>query len=115
MGLEGHCRRTRRVLARFAGGDPAFPAQALNGSYSYLPPFLALAGLALWARKRGHPGAGRLARAAGLFAVSIAFRTVDLAVCDGWPLGTHAFWHGLNAVVLWLAATGLVAQGRRTA
>lgn len=92
-----------------------FPAQALNGSYSYLPPLLALAALAAWAGRRGHPGVSRLALAAGLFAASIAFRTVDLAVCDAWPLGTHAVWHGLNAVVLWLAATGLVAEGRRAA
>jgi hypothetical protein len=92
-----------------------FPDHALNGSYSYLPALLALATLALWAGRRGHPGAVRLALGAGLFAVSIAFRTVDLAVCEAWPLGTHAVWHCLNAAVLWLAATGLVAESRPAA
>jgi hypothetical protein len=105
-GLAGYWLASRLVTL-------SFPAQALNGSYSYLPPLLALAGLAAWARRLGSPGAGRLALAAGLFAASLVFRTVDLAVCDAWPLGTHVVWHCLNAIVLWLAATGLVAAGRR--
>lgn len=89
-----------------------FPPGTLNGSTDYLPPFLALAVLAVWARWRGHAAAARLAAAAGLFAVALGFRTVDLAWCPAWPLGTHAFWHGLNAVVLWLATTGLCAADR---
>lgn len=106
-GLAGYWLASRLLTAPFA-------AQAMNGSYSYLPPLLALAGLAAWAGQRAHPGARRLALAAGIFAVSIGFRTVDLAVCNAWPLGTHAVWHGLNAAVLWLAATGLIAGERRT-
>lgn len=107
-GLAGYWLASRLVTA-------PFPAGALNGSYSYLPALLALAGLAAWAGRREHPGTARLAAGAGLFAASIALRTVDLAVCDAWPLGTHAAWHCLNAVVLWLVAAGLVAEGRRTA
>ncbi|KAA5596254.1 ceramidase domain-containing protein [Blastochloris sulfoviridis] len=44
-------------------------------------------------------GAGLLA-AAGLFAVSLTARTLDMAVCAAWPLGTHALWHLLNAAAL---------------
>ena len=91
-----------------------FPADALNGSLGYVPALLALAGLAAWAGRRKHPGAGRLAAAAGLFAVSLGFRTADLALCASWPLGTHAVWHCLNAGVLWLAATGLAARKATT-
>jgi hypothetical protein len=87
-----------------------FPAGALNGSIAYLPALLMLAGLAAWSGLQRHPGARRLALAAGLFAVSLGFRTVDLDLCADWPLGTHAVWHCLNAGVLWLAATGLVAR-----
>jgi hypothetical protein len=87
-----------------------FPAGALNGSVGYLPALAALAGLAAWAGARRHPGAARLGVAAGLFAVSLAFRTVDLDLCAQWPLGTHAVWHCLIAGVLWLAATALVAR-----
>jgi hypothetical protein len=46
-------------------------------------------------------GRGLLA-AAAVFAVSLLFRSIDHAVCSGWPLGTHFAWHGLNAVVLFL-------------
>ncbi len=38
---------------------------------------------------------------AGIFLVSLAFRTVDVASCGSLPLGTHFLWHVLNAVVLY--------------
>jgi hypothetical protein len=43
-----------------------------------------------------------LGAAAALFFVSLAFRTVDRAICGVFPLGAHFVWHLLNAVVLWL-------------
>lgn len=88
-----------------------FPRGALNGSYSYLPPLLVLALLAGWARSLGHPGARRLAAAAGVFLASLVLRTVDQDLCASWPLGTHFAWHCLNGLVLYLAATSL-APGR---
>lgn len=88
----------------------SFPAGALNGSYTYFPALVAVAGLAAWARWQKYPGTRRLALGAGVFAVSLVFRTVDLALCDVWPSGTHAVWHCLNAVVLWLVTTGVVAE-----
>jgi len=105
-GLAGYWLGARAINA-------PFPSGALNGSTDYLPPLVALAVLAAWARARKHPAAARLALGAGLFGVSIGFRTMDLAWCAAWPPGTHAIWHGLNAVVLWLAATGLCANGGR--
>lgn len=85
----------------------SFPPGSLNGSYSYLPPLLALAVLAGYAGWKRHPGGRRLVAAAGIFAVSLALRTVDQAWCDAWPYGTHFLWHCLNAVVLYGAATAL--------
>ncbi len=105
-GLAGYWLGARMIVA-------PFPAGALNGSTDYLPPLVALAVLAAWARARRHPAAARLALGAGLFAVSLGFRTVDLAWCAAWPPGTHAAWHGLNAVVLWLATTALCARPGR--
>jgi hypothetical protein len=87
-----------------------FPPGSFNGSYSYLPPLIALAGLAGWAWRAGHASAGRLAAAAGVFLVSLAFRTFDQSQCAAWPLGTHFIWHCLNAVVLYLAGTALVPR-----
>ena len=57
---------------------------------------------------RREAGFGLLGIAA-LFAVSLALRTLDRAVCPVWPLGTHALWHLLNAGVLY----GLIAVAVR--
>ena len=93
-----------------------FPPGSLNGSYAYLPALLALGLLAADAWRRGNAGAARLAAAAGVFVVAIGFRSVDLALCEAWPLGTHFVWHCLIALVAFLAATALQpAHGRRLA
>ena len=36
----------------------------------------------------------------GLLVISITLRSVDMPLCDGFPLGTHFLWHCLNAVML---------------
>jgi hypothetical protein len=47
--------------------------------------------------------------ALGLFAVSLTFRTLDNAVCDTLPLGTHFLWHVLNGCVLYLTTRGYLS------
>ncbi|MER2253398.1 ceramidase domain-containing protein [Methylorubrum podarium] len=79
-----------------------------NGSIDYVPAILALLGVGLALLRRA-PGTARSVLAtAGIFLVSLTFRTVDVGVCARLPLGTHFLWHGLNAVVLYrllIAAT----------
>jgi len=87
----------------------AVPRGTMGGSLLYVPPVLALAALAWYARHRGDRAAPRLAAAFGLFAVAIAVRTVDLPLCRGWPTGVHFVWHLLTAWVLYLAATAVLA------
>jgi hypothetical protein len=87
----------------------AVPPGTMGGSLLYLPPVLALAALAWYARHRAHPAAPRLAAAVGVFAVAIAVRTLDLPLCRTWPTGTHFLWHLLTAWVLYLAATAVLA------
>ncbi len=56
----------------------------------------------------------RFALAAGVFAVSLSFRTADHTVCGNFPVGTHFAWHLLNGLVLYLvsrAATLRQAKG----
>src|SRR5690606_37581483 len=53
----------------------------LGGSQSYIPAFVALLGVGLWLGGRGHPAGRFLLAAAGLFATSLAFRTVDRPLC----------------------------------
>ena len=43
----------------------------------------------------------RLTEIGVLFLVSLTARTLDRSVCAALPIGTHALWHVLNAVVLY--------------
>jgi hypothetical protein len=82
-----------QVLTRLA------PPHALNGSIDYVPPLIALI---LVARAARGPAQHGLNLAVMLFTVSLALRSVDLAACDTFPLGTHFIWHLLNAAVLYV-------------
>jgi hypothetical protein len=84
--------------ARAASG--LLPAGILNQSGDYLPVLVALLVVGYVVRRR--PEGRVILLAAGVFAVSLAFRTVDMAVCDAFPLGTHFVWHMLNAVVIYI-------------
>ncbi|MCZ7657242.1 MAG: hypothetical protein M5U07_05015 [Xanthobacteraceae bacterium] len=79
----------------------AFPPDALNGSIAYLPAFFALAGLGALLGLRGASAGRPLLAASLLFLVSLAFRTIDQAVCAALPIGTHYAWHALNAILLY--------------
>lgn len=79
----------------------AVPAEAVNGSQLYFGAvaILFIAASMLW---RTHPRPAGLYVVAGLvFAVSLVFRSVDLSVCEAWPVGTHFMWHLCNAVVIY--------------
>jgi hypothetical protein len=70
------------------------------GPSRYVPALaaLALTGGALLIRR--HPAAPFVLSASGVFLVSLTFRTIDLPLCDAWPIGTHFVWHILNATTL---------------
>jgi hypothetical protein len=95
-----------------AGREPC-----LKGTLGYAPALAALLLVAGAIRKR-HPAAKSLAFAAGLFALAMLFRWADRDSCPlsmllGAPRGTHAFWHGLNALVLYVLLAAAVADHRR--
>jgi hypothetical protein len=81
------------LLARFA------PPGTLNGSIDYLP---ALAAMLIMLGFVPATIRRTVGLAAAVFVISLAFRTVDQAVCRAFPLGTHFIWHLLNAVVLFV-------------
>lgn len=110
------------VLAFFAAswGFGALPVRWLNGSLSYGSAFVFLAALAVihWRhpggptlQRRREPAA--LALATGLFALSLTFRSLDMAACSWLSVGTHPLWHLLNAGVLYLSTRALVLNERR--
>lgn len=113
LGLPGRSLAVAGLVAAFAVSGQF--AQVLNGSLSYLPALLVLAILAAYHYRRAAVARGALLTATGLLGVSLAFRTMDNALCDAVPAGTHLFWHLLNGVVLYLLLKGLVLNLRAAA
>jgi hypothetical protein len=97
------------LLACLAGR--AFPA-VLNGSLAYGPTLGVLALLAWHQHRGGEPPTFGWAFA--LFGLSLLLRTVDQALCPLWPIGTHLFWHLLNAAVLVLSGMALERGHQRS-
>ncbi|MGO4573663.1 ceramidase domain-containing protein [Microvirga sp. 2TAF3] len=88
-----------------------FPAFTLNGSVGYLPAALALLAVGMLCLMKGVLDAGKaLLLAAGVFAGSLVFRSVDSAICSTLPMGTHFLWHMLNALVLWILMNAAIAH-----
>jgi hypothetical protein len=95
--------------AAAAQGLSGLAPRFLNGSVGYLPALAALIAVAATAKEEGVRRG--LALAALLFAISLALRSVDIALCPAFPLGTHFAWHILNAVVLYiLLRTAMAAR-----
>ena len=83
----------------------------LNGSAGYLPVPLLIALYAGLLRRRSPEAARGLLVGAAMLVVSLAFRTIDEAVCPGFPVGTHFLWHLLNAVMLgWMIRVLVLAS-----
>lgn len=86
----------------------ALPKDWLNGSLGYAPAWLFLIGFAVyhWRARRREPYL--LLTAAGVFTVSLTFRSLDMALCGAVPFGVHFLWHILNAVVLYLTTRAYI-------
>jgi hypothetical protein len=80
----------------------------LNGSLIYAPALILLSGLGLYHFLQGKPERWLLLATAGVFVVSVTCRSVDKAVCDIIPIGTHFLWHVLNGVVLYLSMRAFI-------
>jgi hypothetical protein len=74
---------------------PAFEVSAF-----YWPLPVLILGYAVALRRRYPALARGLAIGAGLLVLSLTFRSLDEALCDSLPLGTHFLWHLLNAAML---------------
>lgn len=84
----------------------------LNGSLVYAPAFLVLIGLGIHHLRHRGPERFLLLGAAGVFSVSLFFRSIDQALCPWFPLGTHFLWHLLNGVLLYLSMRALIMHAR---
>jgi hypothetical protein len=91
----------------FPGPEVQGVKSCLNGSVFYLPALGALIVVGLLLEERRHPAAPYVLWAAAIFAISLTLRSLDLALCDkvlieGQEVGTHAVWHVLTALALFL-------------
>jgi hypothetical protein len=96
------------------------PSAFLNRSVPYLPALLMLIVIAGLVQGRSRHKDSPEARtsewlwiAAGLFTASFFLRSIDIAVCRFFPLGTHFIWHCLNAAVLYVLLRAAIEWSRR--
>jgi hypothetical protein len=91
------------ATAIFFAASPLLGAVIVNvlgSSAFYVPALLAIFAVAAAAGNR--QVATSLRNAGIVFAISIAFRALDMPMCEGLPQGTHLLWHLLNGIVLFL-------------
>lgn len=82
----------------------------LNGSLMYAPAFcliIILGGYHFHQRKH-EPFL--LINAAGVFATSLCFRTIDNIICPYLAIGSHFLWHILNGRLVYLAMKALLTN-----
>lgn len=76
----------------------ALPFFEVSSFYWPVPTLILLYALLL---RRRAPGTARgLAIGAGILVLSLSFRSIDGAVCERVPVGTHFLWHLLNGLML---------------
>lgn len=79
-----------------------------NGSITYAPGISLLLGLGLYHWQQQKRGRVLLLSATGVFSIALLFRTIDLAICPYWTVGTHFLWHLLNGMLLYLLMKALI-------
>lgn len=94
-------------------GAMDLPRAWLNGSLEYGPAWLFLLGLSLWHLKNAGRERFGLLAASAVFTLSLAFRSMDMALCVNLPIGTHFVWHILNGLVLYLTTRAFILNGRK--
>jgi hypothetical protein len=95
---------------------PGVQAKCLNGSLGYFPALFALWLIGGVLAIRRHPAAALVLTAGAVFAVSLAFRSLDYTFCDqvmllGHKTGTHFIWHLLNSLTLFLLLVAAIRYG----
>ncbi|MEM9844440.1 MAG: ceramidase domain-containing protein [Pseudomonadota bacterium] len=73
------------------------PLLGVSSAYLPVPLMILIYAVAL----RRDPALSRgLLFGAGLLLLSLTFRSLDMTICDSFPLGTHFLWHILNGIML---------------
>jgi hypothetical protein len=120
-----YCRRmaalgpvtTSAIMAGVAAGSLVgyHFIKVVNGSLAYLPALVLLVCLGTFHLAKRMNSPYSLLAAAVFFLIALTFRTIDMAVCPSFPVGTHFLWHLSNSVVLYLGMKCLVLNWARVA
>ena len=103
--IRWHCIKSAALLGLFFVAmyvSMQLPREWLNGSLEYAPALLFVTGLGIYHYFKAEKERFGLLAAAGVFTISLTLRSIDMALCEANPIGTHFLWHCLNGLVLYL-------------
>lgn len=109
---------TAICLIAFAGATHIFVSyfpNAMNDSIGYLSTMGALIMMALYLNVKKRATARMFLVAALIGVISLFFRSIDNAICDVVPLGSHFMWHSCNALLVYIIMVQLVRNINRRA
>ncbi|VAW20302.1 Arginine/ornithine antiporter ArcD [hydrothermal vent metagenome] len=99
------------VVLYLVGLLPAQSIAWMNGSEMYIPVVGGLFFLGLFLQRQQNPGAFLMWAGIATFLVSLVFRSLDMALCSAFPLGTHFIWHTLNGVLIGILLFAIIKYG----
>lgn len=91
-----------------AATDDGSSHDIFNGSIQYTPALIAVIVFAVILTLRRNIIAHWIVAAASAFTLALVFRTIDLAICPVFPMGTHFLWHLGNGLMVALLLQGLI-------
>ncbi len=109
--MKMKCRYSIALLGAFLltiYGFGILPQDWFNGSLGYAPALLFILGLGLWHIRNAPHEKPILFIAAGVFMLSLTFRSLDMRFCEALPFGLHFLWHCLNGCVLYLTTRAYI-------
>lgn len=80
----------------------------VSGSTQYLPALFVMFATGRMAWKERHPSFRLIAVAIALFALSFAFRSLDMPFCSVVPFGMHFLWHVTNCLAFGVLLAALI-------
>jgi len=86
----------------------------LNGSLIYSPALIALLAMGVWHYLHQVKPRFLLLSAAGVLLLSLTFRTLDSALCDIFPTGTHFLWHLSTGLLIYLLGYAILTCNRES-
>jgi len=82
----------------------------LNGSLGYAHGLLALLIITMFSDKYNPALFHYVLIATCCMFLSLILRSIDMLMCDSFPIGTHFLWHWLNGCLMWWILRGIMVS-----